>query len=306
MTEAILKELLLPANHKMPYIAFGLLLDVTEDILKELLVPANREILYIVLAFFAIVIFFLMGLAVYLARKGTLNAGQKIGPVYIQISAATGRDQIARKASGYRKLLYIKVTHLTEQTPIARSIYTRTLDRLEPTERDVPVYDEALYYTLELFPSRRAIEARTDSSSGAVDARIVIPWQDNVRFQQDTTAKIAKIAQMDINDETDTVLSISHFLNGLQGDHQDFKSFVAEDCEEIRLAVDFSSIPGAEKFVTLKNAFLDRKADNKALAIGGAAITPTLFVASTKEGKKGDVLRLSINIDWTRAPQPTT
>ena len=39
--------------------------------------------------------------------------------------------------------------------------------------------------------------------------------------------------------------------------------------------------------------------------IGGAAITPTLFVTSTKEGKKGDVLRLAINIDWTRAPQPS-
>ncbi|HXC94496.1 MAG TPA: hypothetical protein VNU92_02290 [Edaphobacter sp.] len=305
MTETILRELLISADHRNPLIGLGLI-DVTEEILKELLVPANREILYFVLGFLMIVIFFLMGLAVYLARKGTLNAGRKIGPVYIQLSAAANSDQLARKAAGYRKLLYIKVTYLTQKTATARSIYTRTLDRLEPTERDVTVYDEALYYTLELFPSRRVLEARTDSSSGSVDARIVIPWQDNVRFQQDTTAKIAKIAQMDINDETDTVLSISHFLNGLQGDHQDFKSLVAEDCEEIRLAVDFSSIPGAEKFVTLKNAFLDRKADNKSLAIGGAAISPTLFVTSTKEGKKGDVLRLSINIDWNRVPQPTT
>jgi hypothetical protein len=277
---------------------------VTEAILKELLIPANREVLYIVLGFFALLLFFFMGLAAYLAKKGTLNAGHKIGPVYIQLSAANSADQVARKASGYRKLLYIKVTHLTQQTPAAKPVYTRTLDRLEDSERQVPVYDEALYYTLELFPSRRSLEARTDSSSGSVDARMLIPWQDLVRFQQDTTAKIAKIAQMDVNDESDTLLTISHFENGLQGDHQDFKSFVAEDCEEIRLVVDFSSIPGAQNFVTLKNAFLDRKADNKSLTIGGAPITPTLFAASTKEGKKGDVLRLTINIDWTRAPQP--
>jgi hypothetical protein len=278
---------------------------VIADIIKELFAPENRQILYIVLGFLAVIVLFVMGLAVFLAKKGTLSAGRKIGPVYIQICSAASAEQLGRKASGYRKLLYIKVTHLTQQNPTANPVYTRTLDRLEASERQVNVYDEALYYTLELFPAKRPLEARTDSSSGAVDARMVIPWQDIVRFQQDTTATIAKMAQMDVNNDTDTLLTISHFENGLQGDHQDFKSFVAEDCEEIRLAVDFSSIPGAQNFVTLKNAFLDRKADNKSQAIGGAAITPTLFAASTKEGKKGDVLRLAINIDWSRAPQPT-
>jgi hypothetical protein len=267
------------------------------DIIKELLLPANRPILYVALAFLAIILVFVMAVVAWLTYKGTLSAGRKIGPVYIQIRAANSADEIARKASGYRKLLYIKVVYLSQQTPTSKPIYTRTLDRLEASERQVRVYDESLYYTLELFPAKRPLEARTDSSSGAVDARMVIPWQDLVRFQQ--------AAQMDINDDTDTLLTISHFENGLQGNHQDFKSFVAEDCEEIRLAVDFSSIPGAENFVTLKNAFLDRKADNKSQAIGGAAITPTLFAASTKEGKKGDVLRLAINIDWSRAPQPT-
>jgi hypothetical protein len=278
---------------------------VIADIIKELFAPENRQILYIVLGFLAVLALFVMGLAVFLAKRGTLSAGRKIGPVYIQICSAASAEQLGRKASGYRKLLYIKVTHLIQQKSNAQPIYTRTLDRLEASERQVPVYDEAVYYTLELFPAKRPLEARTDSSSGAVDARMVIPWQDIVRFQQDTTATIAKMAQMDVDNDTDTLLTISHFENGLQGNHQDFKSFVAEDCEEIRLAVDFSSIPGAENFVSLKNAFLDCKANNKAQAIGGAAITPTLFVASTKEGKKGDVLRLAINIDWTRAPQPT-
>jgi hypothetical protein len=272
---------------------------------KELLLPANRDILYVALGFLAIILVFVMAVVAWLTYKGTLSAGRKIGPVYIQIRAANSVDQIARKASGYRKLLYIKVVYLTQQTATAKPIYTRTLDRLEPSERQVAVYDEAIYYTLELFPAKRPLETRTDSSSGSVDARIAIPWQDQIHFQQDTTAKIAKIAQMDVEDESDTLLTISHFENGLQGDHQDFKSFVAEDCEEIRLAVDLSSIPGAENFVTLKNAFLDRKADNKSVAIGGAAITPTLFAASTKEAKKGDVLRLTINIDWSRVPQPT-
>ena len=275
---------------------------MTDDIIKELLIPANREILYIILGIIAVVVVFLMGLAVVLAKRGTLSASQKIGPVYIQLSSASSADQISRKLSGYRKLLYIKVTHLTEQTGTARPIYTRTLDRLEASERQVAVYDEAVYYTLELFPAKRHLEARTDSSSGAIDARMVIPWQDQVRFSESTTAAVAKIAQMNVED-SDTVLTISHFENGLQGDHQDFKSLVAEDCEEIRIAVDFSSIPGAQNFVTLKGGFLDRKIDNTPQILGAAAVTPTLFVASTKEGKKGDVLRLTVNIDWTRAPQ---
>jgi hypothetical protein len=278
---------------------------VTDDILKELLNPANREILYIVFGFCAVLLLFLMGLTVYLAKKNTLNVGHKFGPIFIQLTPASSASEVQRKASGYRKLLYIKVTHLTQKTAGARPVYARTLDRLEASEREVEVYDEALYYTLELFPSKRPREVRTDASSGSVDGRMLIPWQDQIRFQQANTAAVAKIAQMDVTEDSDTVLTISHFENGLQGDHQDFKSFVAEDCEEIRLAVDFSSIPGAQGFVSLKGAFLDRKSDNTAQNLGAASITPTLFAVSTKEGKKGDVLRLTVNIDWSRAPQPS-
>jgi hypothetical protein len=276
------------------------------DLIKELLIPANREILYIVLGFLAVILIFAMIIIAYFVHKGTFTAGRKIGPIYIQVRAANSTDQFARKPSGYRKLLYIKVTHLTQQTATASPIYTRILDRLEPSERQVAVYDEAVYYTLELFPSSAPRNARSDSSSGSIDARMVIPWQDKVRFQQDTAAAIAKIAQMDVTEPTDTVLTISHFENGVQTkEHQNVKTLIEEDAEEVRLVIDFSSIPGAETFVTLENAFLDRKADNSSQSVGGSAITRTLFVASTKDGKKGDVLRINFNIDWTRAPKPS-
>jgi hypothetical protein len=276
------------------------------DLIKELLVPANRQILYIVLYFLAVILAFAMAVIAYFIHKGTFTAGRKIGPIYIQVRAASAVDQFARKSSGYRKLLYIKVTHLSQQTATASPIYTRILDRLEPSERQVAVYDEAVYYTLELFPSSAPRNARSDSSSGPVDARMVIPWQDKVRFQQDTAAAIAKIAQMDVTEPTDTVLTISHFENGVQTkEHQNVKTLIEEDAEEVRLVIDFSSIPGAQDFVTLENAFLDRKADNASQSVGGSPITRTLFVASTKDGKKGDVLRLNFNIDWTKAPRPT-
>jgi len=251
---------------------------MSEAIVKGLLDPANRQILNIVLIALGVIVLFIMGVTLYPAKA---------------------TEALASKA-GYRKLLYVKVTHLSDRT-IAAPAYHRTVERLIPSERSVPVYDEAVYYTIEIYPSERQLSSRTNRSSGVVDSRLLIPWLDQIEFRDAGAAIIKEMVQIDVAD-SDCVLEIAHFLNGLQGpDNQNFSSYLPEDSNDFRLVLDFSSIPNAEKFVTLKGAFIDRKFDNRPHAVGTAPIGPSLYMVSCNDGKKGDVIRMYFNFDWSRA-----
>jgi hypothetical protein len=272
---------------------------VSEAIVKGLLEPANRQILNIVLIALGVIVLFIMGITVYLASKQTLDYNVALGPVRIILRPAKATEALASKA-GYRKLLYVKVTHLSDRT-IAAPAYHRTVERLIPSERSVPVYDEAVYYTIEIYPSERPLSSRTDRSSGVVDSRLLIPWLDQIEFRDAGASIIKEMVQIDVAD-SDCVLAIAHFLNGLQGpDNQDFASYLPEDSNDFRLVVDFSSIPNAEKFITLKGAFIDRKFDNRPHSVGTAPIGPSLYMVSCNDGKKGDVIRMCFNFDWSRA-----
>lgn len=274
---------------------------MSEALVKGLLDPANRQILNIVLIALGVILLFVMGIVVYLAKKQTLDYNFAIGPVRLILRPAKATEALATKAA-YRKLLYVKVTHLSDRTLAAAPAYFRTVDRLDPSERSVPVYDEAVYYTLEIYPSERPLSSRTDRSSGVVDSRLVIPWRDQIEFRDAGAARIKEMVQLDVA-ETDAVFSASHFINGLQGpSNQEFSSYLPEDSSDFRLIVDFSSIPGAEKFISLKNAFIDRKFDNRPHAVGTAPVGHSLYTVFCNDGKKGDVLRMCFTFDWSRIP----
>ncbi len=273
---------------------------MSEALVKGLLDPSNRFILNIVLIALGIILLFLMGLAIYLASKGTLNASAKLGPVRILLQPANSVEAPASRTPSYRKLLYVAVTHLVDRATASGPCYYRTVDRLEPADRSVAVYDEAVYYTLELYPTKRPLSSRIERSSGVVDARLAIPWQDQIAFRDLGAAFVKEMVQIDVSD-SDTVLTISHFENGLQGPNQDFASSVPEDSDDIRLVVDFSSIPNAERFIRLKNAFIDRKSDNQPHAVGTAPVSPSLYMIHCTDAKKGDMLRMCFTFDWSLA-----
>jgi hypothetical protein len=277
---------------------------MSEALVKGLLDPANRQVLNIVLIALGVLLLFVMGVVVYLAKKQTLDYNFAIGPVRLILRPAKATEALASKA-GYRKLLYIKVTHLSDRAQGGPPAYYRTVDRLDSSERSVPVYDEAVYYTLEIYPSERPLSSRIERSSGVVDARLLIPWRDQIDFPDAGAARIKEMVQIDVSD-SDTVLSSSHFINGLQGqNNQDFSSRLQEDSEDFRLIVDFSSIPHAERFISLKNAFIDRKADSSRHAVGTSPIGPSLYMISCNNGKKGDFLHMGFTFDWSRIPSTT-
>jgi hypothetical protein len=206
-----------------------------------------------------------------------------------------------RTVRGYRKILYVKVTYLSDKASGGPPFYSRVVSRLQH-DQSVAVYDESVYYTLELFPAKKEVGSRTDRSTGVVDPRVVIPWRDRFVPRETTAREIRQSVQMDVQEETDTLLTVSHFSNGLQGeDNQDFASDVPEDAEYVRLIVDFSSIPGASQFISPKSAFIVGVEGNPALA----AITScgeSVFMLSRQGAHKGEMLRMCFAVDWSRSP----
>ncbi len=114
----------------------------------------------------------------------------------------------------------------------------------------MPVFDEAVYYTMEIFPDRRKPTPRVDRSSGVIDPRLVIPFQYPIGNADTDAVKDPYQVSYEIEEECDSVLTVSHFINGLQGDDQYIASRLTDDVQYIRMIVDFSSVPDANSIVT--------------------------------------------------------
>lgn len=272
------------------------------DFLRELIKPGNRQYL----AVFAVV---LLGLAVFLAfwiiayvKKDKLNISHRFfGRLWIHISG--GPDDPASQPRCYRKLLYVKVNFLSNQKTQAAPFYQRTVDRLDGPDRLVPVYDEAVYYTLKLFPEKRTLGPEQDQSSGVVDPRLVIPWLNKLEFHNEGARRVKQLVDIEANAESDTMLSVSHFLNGLQAGNQDFCTYADEDAESLRLVVDFSSIPNAGDLISM---------DQAELLVGGRSVDTddlkfqrcgeSVYMAHCKDAKKGSLLKMVFTFkNWDSA-----
>ena len=188
----------------------------------------------------------------------------------------------------YKKLLYVKVNHLREKTADAPPVYRRKVERLAEDVQTVDVYDEAVYFTLELFPSKKKLERRTDQSSGVVDPRIIIPLKYPLEFGDKYAARAPNTAQMEVDAESDTLLTISHFENGLQSNEQDFASRVEEDAEYARMIVDFSSIPDAQTVVLPGSAWVRREGKDQEAEI--VTLGGSMYMVSCEDAKAGDYL----------------
>ena len=194
----------------------------------------------------------------------------------------------------YKKLLYVKVTYLRVKADGVLPVYRRNVERLDEDVRKVDVFDEAVYYTLEIFPAKKKVERRTDQSSGVVDPRMMIPLQYPLVSGDKHAARSANTALMEVNGETDTLLTISHFENGLQSKDQEFGSRVEEDAEYARMILDFSSIPDAKTLVQQQSAWLTRDGKDQALQI--VPLGESIYMVSYEDAKAGDYLGMSLTI----------
>lgn len=217
-------------------------------LLDDLIKPGNWP-------FLAAFILALIGMAVFIAflitaevKQDGFNRSWRVRSLWIHLSG--GPDDPTAQKRGYRKLLYVKVNYLAEKTSETQPFYQRAVSRLEGPDQMVPVYDEAVYYTLKLLPQKRAvIEEKDKSHDGVVDWRVLIPWPRDVGAPAEVERWAKNVGDMETTRESDTMLTVSHILNGLQEQNQKFMTFADEDAESLRLVVDFSSIPNAANFV---------------------------------------------------------
>jgi hypothetical protein len=271
--------------------------------LDDLIKPGNWPFLVvfaIVLAGAAAVLVFLILATI---RKENLDVSQQIGPLWIHLRG--GKDDPKTEKRLYRKLLYVKVNYLANRKEQGAPFYTRTVDRLDPEDRMVPVFDEAVYYTLKLYPEQRQLGLEQDQSSGVVDARLVIPWLTSLEFHNEGAKFVKQMVNMETSAPSDTMLSVSHFLNGLQDRNQQFCTYADEDAESLRIVVDFSSIPDAANRVALDRVQLmvrDQAVETDDMKYQQCG--PSVYMAHCRNAKKGSLLKMDFTFRNWEPAQP--
>jgi len=269
--------------------------------LDDLMKPGNGP-------FLAAFIVILLGLAVFLAfwviafvKKDRLNLSRKIGPLWIHISG--GPNDPKTDPRRYRKLVYAKVNFLSNRKTKATPFYVRRVDRLEGEEGAVAVFDEVVYTTLKLFPEKRALTPEQETSSGVIDPRVLIPWVSALGFREAGAQHVAQMVNIEAKTDSDTLMVVSHFMNGLQGNHQDFATYVDEDAESLRLIVDFSSIPAARERIGLERTqvlFEGRPVETDDLKYERCG--ESIYMAHCRNARKGYLLKMAFTFkDWEGA-----
>lgn len=208
-------------------------------------------------------------------------------------------DIAAALHRGCRKVLYVKVTCLRDRREKgAAPLYTREVDRLPAESRNVAVFDEAVYYTLEMFPEKRRPRPRTDRSDGVVDPRQVVPFKkvDESLDSDAGAARIPQIVSYEFREKCDTLLTVAHFVNGLQDPEQCIESKVTDDVEYIRMIVDFSSVPDARQLVVPNGACLVTSSGEQPLEV--VPYGESIYTICTENAKQGDLLQFKLQIKW--------
>ena len=207
--------------------------------------------------------------------------------------------------TGYHKLQYVKVVSLTDRSKMPAPVYTRCVGRLKPEDRNVPVYDEAVYYTLERFPEKRKLTTRTNSSSGAIDPRMIIPWQEKFFNTFTDGMSVPGTVNFVLKDETDTFLSVCHYANGLQRSQESFTTITYEKTNDIRLIVDLSSIPSIDRIIVDTPIAVIVRADGKAQEqFDAQLLSPGVYTVTCNDAMPDDALKIIFNFDRTRAARP--
>jgi hypothetical protein len=274
------------------------------NFLDHLIQPGNWPFLLV----FTLV---LVGMAVIIiasVRKESLDKTFKLGPFWkfgpLWIHLRNRPEAPKPPPRRFSKLLYVKVNHLANRKTQTLPFYERTVARLAEPERKVPVFDEAVYYTLKQFPEKRPQGLEEESSTGVVDPRLLIPWLDQVEFNSPQAEQSKSLVEIKTKADSDTMLSVSHFLNGLQGCNQDFGSYADEDAESLRLVVDFSSIPNAGDFIKMEGAeLMAGKQPVQSDTLSVRSCGDSVYVANCRDVKKGSLLTMRFTFkNWETSP----
>jgi len=196
----------------------------------------------------------------------------------------------------HEKVVYIKVVHLSKMEDGKPPIYSRIIERLG---KEVPVYDELLYYSLSVFSKRQADLTFTFRSTGVADPRPVHPWIDKVEFSDKDSQIIHNMVQANVNKASHSYALVSYHVNGLQQGHEDVAARMDRDTQYARLVLDFSSIPGAGSLFKVRPKASLRTGDTSE-CIGIEEYSPEIFSVARNDLREGQVLRIEFALDWSK------
>jgi hypothetical protein len=271
-------------------------------LLDDLIRPGNWPFLAVFTLVLLLGVVVLVFVVVAIFKKDKLNLSHKFGPLWVHLSGGPDDPKVVK--SLLRKLLYVKVNLLANRKTQPTPFYNRVVDRLDASDRSVPVYDEAVFYTLKLFPQMRVQSAEQDQSRGVVDARLVVPWLKTLDPHSAEIGADPHAVDMESAMPTDTMCSVSHFLNALQGSTQSFCTYADDDADSLRLVVDFSSIPQAAARIQMDRVRLtDGNASIESDDLKFEQCTDTVFMAHCRNAKKGYLLTMDFTFkDWDAPP----
>ena len=216
----------------------------------------------------------------------------RIGP---RRPVGDGHPPEERGALRYQKLMYVKILHLSQMGAGKNPVYRRVVERLGGEE--VPVFDEAVYYGLNIFSRQEQKYSTVFRSSGIVDLRIGHPWKEKLEFPDKDAQVLRNIVRQTVKGPSNVYLTVSHHYNGLQPGHEDIGVRMDQDTQHARLVVDFSSIPNSQLlFRERPKAVL--RTGNEEKPIGIIEYSPTIFSTAQNDLKEGQVLRIDFKIDW--------
>ena len=199
-----------------------------------------------------------------------------------------------------RKVLYVKVTSLRRKGAAGvEPLYQRQIDRLPADASHVEVFDEAVYYALEMFPGKRMPTNREDVSSGVIDPRLIVPFQHPIVNADDNAIRNPGRMPYQFDEECDTILTVSHFVNGLQHDDEYISSRLTDDVEFIRMIVDFSSVPNASRIVEPGTATVG--SGRAARDVPVVAYGDAMFMLYCENGTRGELLKFNFHLNWSAA-----
>lgn len=198
---------------------------------------------------------------------------------------------------GYQKLMYVKVLHLSKKEEGKEPFYFRVIDKLGGKE--IPVFDETLFYSLNVYSQPRERYSFNFRSSGIIDLRVAHPWLENLIFPDKDEQLLEGSVKQLVTIPSNAYLIVSHHINGLQPGHEDFGMRMDEDTRYARLVVDFSSLPYSHP-ILLENPQGVLSTGEKEMPVGVIQHFPSVYSISKEDLKKGQVLRMDLKIDWEK------
>lgn len=201
------------------------------------------------------------------------------------------------------KVQYIKMLHLTKKADHKKPVYKKLIERLQS---DKEVFDEAQFFELVIYSGNAQTTLANNyilSDVGTIDMNIIIPRQNPgvglKSFQRNDTIPGRVTRDVDLN--SNVFFSVTTFINSFQENNSFYQTRADEDIKQLRLIIDFSSLPERKNIQRSAPAGIQYNDKNSAETknLNVTEIKDCVYQVEASELKKGDNVVMNFDINWS-------